>query len=231
MGCSVAGETIDELDSMAKLDVPTAWTPYRQDWEDTAVWSMWRRDTVNKLSHLPQVESVMALGSVLAIELRDDQSKGKYTSVSIPYAICSRYCQATVPLFPSRSSKRCVTAILMQASICLLGHSATLFTSWLPKSRPLIASENARRFCLNVSSNDPDLAIVFFSFRCFFCSYIYFNSIVWNPSSSRCAPFRVLYDADGYGGCNVVVVVVVVAGLWSPAGATSWCLVLTRYNT
>ncbi|KAF1993376.1 bifunctional dethiobiotin synthetase/adenosylmethionine-8-amino-7-oxononanoate aminotransferase [Amniculicola lignicola CBS 123094] len=43
------------------------------------VWSMWTKKTVDYLSHLPQVDHVVALGSVLAIALRDAEGSG-YTS-------------------------------------------------------------------------------------------------------------------------------------------------------
>ncbi|KAI8991083.1 pyridoxal phosphate-dependent transferase [Mycotypha africana] len=89
MGCAVASTSIDTLDRLASPN--NAWTPFRQQWtpspqnkteNERPVWSMWRPETVNELSHLDQVESVMTLGSVLAVELKDLQSKGYGSSVS-----------------------------------------------------------------------------------------------------------------------------------------------------
>ncbi|KAI9026617.1 pyridoxal phosphate-dependent transferase [Phycomyces nitens] len=78
MGCAVAKESIECLDQMAS---PTgAWAPFRKEWKDSSLWSMWSRDTIDRLSHMDQVESVMSLGSVLAVELKDDSNTG-YSSM------------------------------------------------------------------------------------------------------------------------------------------------------
>ncbi|OAD80011.1 hypothetical protein PHYBLDRAFT_15016 [Phycomyces blakesleeanus NRRL 1555(-)] len=74
MGCAVAKESIESLDKMAS---PTgAWAPFRKEWKDSTLWSMWSRETIDRLSHMKQVESVMSLGSVLAVELKDDLNAG-----------------------------------------------------------------------------------------------------------------------------------------------------------
>lgn len=74
IGCSVAKTSIETLDHLAA----TKWTSFRDNWkEKESVWSMWSPSVVDRLSRLNHVESVMALGSVLAVELKDDQSKGK----------------------------------------------------------------------------------------------------------------------------------------------------------
>ncbi|ORY98514.1 pyridoxal phosphate-dependent transferase [Syncephalastrum racemosum] len=78
MGCSVANETIKNLDELARVDKVTPWTSYREDWKDNGVWSMWNKATVDKLSHLENVDNVMALGSILKVELKDEQ--GGYSS-------------------------------------------------------------------------------------------------------------------------------------------------------
>ncbi|KAI8364577.1 pyridoxal phosphate-dependent transferase [Blakeslea trispora] len=78
MGCAVAKKSIETLDH---LNAET-WQPFRQDWENHSIWSMWSPDTVDQLSRLDRVESVMTLGSVLAVELKDDENKGYSSSVS-----------------------------------------------------------------------------------------------------------------------------------------------------
>ncbi|KAI7875381.1 PLP-dependent transferase [Lichtheimia hyalospora FSU 10163] len=84
MGCAVANETIDNLEEMANVtNNNNTWTPFREAWKENQhaqVWSMWNPATVDKLSHLACVDSVMTLGSILAVELKDNQTKG-YGSV------------------------------------------------------------------------------------------------------------------------------------------------------
>jgi adenosylmethionine-8-amino-7-oxononanoate aminotransferase len=77
MGSAVAKESIEILDTMA---TDGTWTPYQEPWKQQDggnTWSMWNWNTVQQLSHLPNVDSVMSLGSVLAVNLKDDQTKGK----------------------------------------------------------------------------------------------------------------------------------------------------------
>ncbi|KAI8360888.1 pyridoxal phosphate-dependent transferase [Choanephora cucurbitarum] len=78
MGCAVAKKSIETLDQLNT----EAWQPFRQGWKDHSVWSMWSPETVDQLSRLSRVESVMTLGSVLAVELKDDENKGYGSSVS-----------------------------------------------------------------------------------------------------------------------------------------------------
>lgn len=76
VGCQVAIESVQEMQTMESQN---AWGWARDDWiKDNAetVWSVWSRDFVDRLSHNPQVTSVWALGSVLAISLRDDEGAG-----------------------------------------------------------------------------------------------------------------------------------------------------------
>lgn len=80
MGCAVAKTSIESLDEMA-VEKSGAWAPFRDAWKGN-VWSMWTPKTVDQLSKLDNVESVMTLGSVLAVELKDDQAKGYSSSVS-----------------------------------------------------------------------------------------------------------------------------------------------------
>ncbi|KAI8092792.1 pyridoxal phosphate-dependent transferase [Halteromyces radiatus] len=82
MGTEVAKQTIDILDNVASNGT---WQSYQQSWKQqdgSNTWSMWNWHTVQQISHLPNVESVMALGSVLAVNLKDDQTKGYGSAVS-----------------------------------------------------------------------------------------------------------------------------------------------------
>ncbi|KAG0173475.1 hypothetical protein DFQ28_007128 [Apophysomyces sp. BC1034] len=82
MGCAVAKQSIETLDKLALPD--SKWAPFRDQWKDSSVWSMWNRDTIDQLSHLERVESVMSLGSILAVELKDtNKGYGSMISQSI----------------------------------------------------------------------------------------------------------------------------------------------------
>lgn len=70
------------------LDQGEAWNGYREDWKEATegstvrsiegsgeqIWSMWSTDFVTQISRSKHVESVIALGSVLAINLQDDNA-------------------------------------------------------------------------------------------------------------------------------------------------------------
>lgn len=76
MGCAVAKTSIETLDHLSE----TKWNVFRDNWKKQgSVWSMWSPTVVDQLSRYNNVESVMALGSVLAVELKD-QHKGILTS-------------------------------------------------------------------------------------------------------------------------------------------------------
>ncbi|KAI8336603.1 pyridoxal phosphate-dependent transferase [Chlamydoabsidia padenii] len=82
MGSAVAKESIDILDTMA---ADGTWSNYQEPWKQQDgenIWSMWNWETVQQLSHLTNVDSVMTLGSVLAVNLKDDQTKGYGSAVS-----------------------------------------------------------------------------------------------------------------------------------------------------
>lgn len=73
VGCQVAVESVGE---MQKMEAQGVWKQAESDWDDSqakTAWSVWSRDFVNKVSHSPQVLGVWALGSVLAISLRDEE--------------------------------------------------------------------------------------------------------------------------------------------------------------
>jgi dethiobiotin synthetase/adenosylmethionine--8-amino-7-oxononanoate aminotransferase len=82
VGCHVAGKSIAKLVAMEKEGM---WDSAKEDWKsgsrlasvsDQAVqaWSVWSRGFVKKISYSREVESVIALGSVLAIKLQDENS-------------------------------------------------------------------------------------------------------------------------------------------------------------
>ncbi|ENH70321.1 Adenosylmethionine-8-amino-7-oxononanoate aminotransferase [Fusarium oxysporum f. sp. cubense race 1] len=74
VGCQVAVESVREMQDMEKRG---EWEWAESDWEtDTQAWSVWSREFVNNVSHNQQVLGVWALGSVLAISLRDDDGVG-----------------------------------------------------------------------------------------------------------------------------------------------------------
>lgn len=80
VGCSVANESLRQLQN---LDAGEAWKSYKQDWKPTAsadaqdqAWSMWSTTFLSTISHKPSVDSVFALGSVLAISLKDPEGSG-----------------------------------------------------------------------------------------------------------------------------------------------------------
>lgn len=94
VGCHVANTSLDILQD---LEAGESWREYKDDWRvanesgdvdvviersvvpsysSTDVWSAWSKDFITLISHSREVESVIALGSVLAINLQD-QHAGK----------------------------------------------------------------------------------------------------------------------------------------------------------
>jgi bifunctional dethiobiotin synthetase / adenosylmethionine---8-amino-7-oxononanoate aminotransferase len=82
VGCHVAVKSIAKMVQMEKEGV---WDEAKEDWKtgsrissvvDQAVqaWSVWSKRFVVKVSFSVEVESVIALGSVLAIKLKDENS-------------------------------------------------------------------------------------------------------------------------------------------------------------
>lgn len=80
MGCHVANTSLKTMLNMEKGD---AWQGYKDDWkeppllgrkEDSDVWSVWSKKFAEHVSRSGDVESVIALGSVLAISLRDEHA-------------------------------------------------------------------------------------------------------------------------------------------------------------
>jgi dethiobiotin synthetase/adenosylmethionine--8-amino-7-oxononanoate aminotransferase len=89
VGCHVANTS---LNTLLDLDRGTQWQGYKDDWaEPTAstssaapeeqgldVWSVWSKDFVQRISKRRDVESVVALGTVLAVSLHDKEGAGKF---------------------------------------------------------------------------------------------------------------------------------------------------------
>lgn len=86
IGCSVANKS---LEIMAKLQDSADWKGFKKQWQgnnrmastsgaqqDNGIWSMWSEDFVKAVSHRSQVDSVFAIGSVLAISLKDADGQG-----------------------------------------------------------------------------------------------------------------------------------------------------------
>ncbi|KAI4747236.1 PLP-dependent transferase [Aureobasidium sp. EXF-12298] len=83
VGCDIARYS---LKTMQEMDQGSSWASFKSSWkqEDNAkqnLWSMWSQDFVRDLSLRSNVESVFALGSVLAISLKDPAGSG-YTSTA-----------------------------------------------------------------------------------------------------------------------------------------------------
>ncbi|KAF5003636.1 hypothetical protein FDECE_9842 [Fusarium decemcellulare] len=72
VGCQVAVESVREMQDMENQG---AWSWAESDWAPDA-WSVWSRDFVDNVSQSSQVLGVWALGSVLAISLRDEGGVG-----------------------------------------------------------------------------------------------------------------------------------------------------------
>ncbi|CAK3968817.1 Bifunctional dethiobiotin synthetase 7,8-diamino-pelargonic acid aminotransferase, mitochondrial [Lecanosticta acicola] len=92
VGCAVANESLRQLQ---KLDRSGAWESFKEDWSPQGVspgvsyqgsgegvWSMWSWKFVTAVSQRGNVDSVFALGSVLAISLKDAAGSGGYASTA-----------------------------------------------------------------------------------------------------------------------------------------------------
>jgi dethiobiotin synthetase/adenosylmethionine--8-amino-7-oxononanoate aminotransferase len=84
VGCHVANTS---LKALIQLDESEEWKGYKSDWQEVNeslnqnveiprehAWSVWSRGFVTQISHSRQIESVNALGSVLVINLQDDNA-------------------------------------------------------------------------------------------------------------------------------------------------------------
>lgn len=99
VGCSVA---VESLKTMEKLDRDGEWDVFKKSWQGEApaasasgpgarqprreaVWSMWDKDFVEKVSQVGSVDYVVALGSVLAIALKDEGASGELFLPIFPF--------------------------------------------------------------------------------------------------------------------------------------------------
>ena len=84
VGCAVANES---LRTFEELESGGAWDSFKQDWtpstqttstakSDEHAWSMWSHNFISTASHKPSVDHVFALGSVVAICLKDPGGGG-----------------------------------------------------------------------------------------------------------------------------------------------------------
>lgn len=75
VGCSVA---VASIRSLIEFDNAGSWEQAKKGWarmnEEATVWSLWSQEFVTKVSGLPKVEGVWALGSVLAIHLKTSRT-------------------------------------------------------------------------------------------------------------------------------------------------------------
>jgi dethiobiotin synthetase/adenosylmethionine--8-amino-7-oxononanoate aminotransferase len=87
VGCHVANES---LKAMMGMEERGEWQMYKDDWNQSApspsvaksekmgdsceAWSVWSKDFITNISLSPDVESVITLGSVLAINLKDEHA-------------------------------------------------------------------------------------------------------------------------------------------------------------
>lgn len=82
VGCHVANTS---LQALLALNQSEAWQVCRDDWyppgqetgpdnTENPAWSMWSKTFVHEISRSAEVESVISLGSVLAITLHDEQT-------------------------------------------------------------------------------------------------------------------------------------------------------------
>ena len=96
MGCQVAEKS---LKTMMGMERKGKWEGFKRAWDSKpvsnterveaisskkvgsgdGVWSMWSEEGIVKLSHSSSVESVVAIGSVLAISLEDQSGGGEST--------------------------------------------------------------------------------------------------------------------------------------------------------
>lgn len=86
IGCAIANAGLSTLD---RMDQSGAWTAAQDDWQPAnngpkstppAVWSLWKRDVVERIAASKSVSGVMAMGTLLAVYLKPQEGGGGYTS-------------------------------------------------------------------------------------------------------------------------------------------------------
>ncbi|RHZ46982.1 hypothetical protein Glove_600g6 [Diversispora epigaea] len=88
IGCMVANKSIEEYELMK--DKNKNWKSGMKNWKfeneknyEYGIWSMWNKEMIGKLSCLPNVKGVFAIGTILAIELKDIGGGGYASDVSL----------------------------------------------------------------------------------------------------------------------------------------------------
>lgn len=79
IGCQVAVESLAE---MQKMDRKGKWN-WAKESSGTTTWSMWPDNLVQRLSQRDNVQGVWALGSVLAIHLKDEAGTGYNSNAAV----------------------------------------------------------------------------------------------------------------------------------------------------
>jgi dethiobiotin synthetase/adenosylmethionine--8-amino-7-oxononanoate aminotransferase len=85
VGCHIANTS---LDAVREVEGSGGWQGFKQEWnkderngtttsEGASLWSMWSKDFVYSVSKHSRVDFVNALGSVLAVSLKDSAGSGK----------------------------------------------------------------------------------------------------------------------------------------------------------
>jgi dethiobiotin synthetase/adenosylmethionine--8-amino-7-oxononanoate aminotransferase len=81
VGCHIANTS---LDAVKEIEGSGGWEGFKNEWKkdeggvkDEALWSMWSKDFVYAVSKHKRVDFVNALGSVLAVSLKDSAGSGK----------------------------------------------------------------------------------------------------------------------------------------------------------
>ncbi|KAL1921314.1 uncharacterized protein VTP21DRAFT_11030 [Calcarisporiella thermophila] len=144
VGCEVARTSVQELENIFVEKSGISWGEQKGEWlrdvEESkrvggGAWSMWDKKFVHQVSHMPIVDGVVALGSVLALTL-----KPKHSSQGIGYA--------------STASKSIVQALRNPAEDQLavfarpLGNVVYLMASQITPSAQLRRIEETLKTCL-----------------------------------------------------------------------------------
>jgi dethiobiotin synthetase/adenosylmethionine--8-amino-7-oxononanoate aminotransferase len=86
VGCAVANKTLDIVEKLVQSrpwkDAQKQWADSDREADDINVWSLWEPKFVDAISHLPIVDEIMTMGTVLAIKFKDEQ-RGKHTGLLI----------------------------------------------------------------------------------------------------------------------------------------------------
>lgn len=135
VGCNIA---LHSLNTMMNMEKNKTWEPFTKDWSPKPTpssnpgrgqalpnagssWSMWSKDFVTGLSFRANVESVFALGSVLAITLKDAAGAGKVLDHTL-VVICNMADdeeQATLPRQLLESEMHCSRGAPVRRRWCI----------------------------------------------------------------------------------------------------------------